>query len=321
MFICETEKLPLDKGLEKFINCKIAMNREEETIEYYQKRFTLFCDFLKKYKNIIITNQVTDECILDYILHIKQKKPNLSDHTINNNLRAVRAVLYYFMEKGYTDSFHIQEISVEKIPKEGYTTDEQEKLLKKPNIKKCSFPEYRNWVIICHLLASGIRSRTLRFIQIKHVNLKERIITLTEVKNKEGYEMPITDEYYPILCEYLDIRGGGADDYLFCNQYGKQISKHGLTSIISKHNKKCGVEKTSIHRFRNTFAKNWLKEGGSKDRLQYAFGHKSSKMVDEYARLYGRELREDFGKFTPLAKMKDTILENQKISMKKKAIS
>ena len=41
-------------------------------------------------------------------------------------------------------------------------------------------------------------------------------------------------------------------------------------------------------------------------------------MVDEYARLYGRELREDFSKFTPLAKMKDVLLENKTIKMKKK---
>jgi len=78
------------------------------------------------------------------------------------------------------------------------------------------------------------------------------------------------------------------------------------------------VDKTSTHLFRNTFAKNWLLEGGSAKRLQHALGHKNSKMVDEYARLYGRELREDFSKFTPLAKMKDIVLENKKISMKKR---
>ena len=76
--------------------------------------------------------------------------------------------------------------------------------------------------------------------------------------------------------------------------------------------------KTSTHRFRNTFVKNWYLEGGSKEKLQHALGHKSSYMVDEYARLYGRELREEFSKFTPLAKLKDEISDNKKINMKKK---
>jgi len=115
----------------------------------------------------------------------------------------------------------------------------------------------------------------------------------------------------------MKIRGGGSDDYLFCNQYGKQLTEGGFRSVINKYNKKHNVDKTSIHIFRNTFAKNWLLEGGSTKRLQHALGQKSSKMVDKYARLYGRELRKDFSKFTPLAKMKDIVTENKTIRMKK----
>ena len=133
--------------------------------------------------------------------------------------------------------------------------------------------------------------------------------------------MPIDDVYYPILKAYMKIRGGEADDFLFCTQHGKQLTKSGLTSAIRNYNLDRGVAKTSIHRFRNTFAKNWLLEDGSKNKLQHALGHKSSYMVDEYARLYGRELRKDFSKFTPLAKLKDEVSENKKISMKKKAVS
>ena len=317
IFIRDVSSLPFCEALEKFINYKTAMNKSKYTIEYYKDRGICFYEFLKSERGIEFTSEIIDEHITDYIIFKRKQNPNISDNTINNNLRAIRATLYYFMEKGYTEPFHITLITVKQIPKEGYTKEEQEKLLQKPNIKKCSFSKYRNWVITCHLLASGIRSRTLRYIKNCHVNLKERIITLEEVKNREGYEMPISDEYYPILEEYMKIRGGTAEDFLFCNQYGKQLSQGGLINTIRYYNKCRDVKKTSIHLFRNTFAKNWLLEGGSAKRLQHALGHKSSKMVDEYARLYGRELREDFSKFTPLAKMKDTILDNKKIKMKK----
>ena len=241
--IRESDNLPLDKALNKFINLKIAMNKSERTIEYYNQRFNSFTEFIKTHENIYLTMQITDECIINYILHMKQKNPNLSNNTVNNHLRAIRAVLYYFMDKGFTECFHISLITVKQIPKEGYSKEEQEKLLQKPDIKKCNFSQYRNWVIICHLLASGISSRTLRYIQNKHIDLKDKIITLVEVKNNQGYEMPISNEYFPILSEYMNIRGGNPDDYLFCNQYGKQITGGGLNSIINKYNKKCGVEK------------------------------------------------------------------------------
>ena len=312
------KKISLNEAFEKFINYKIAMNKAKHTIIYYEKCFNFFSVFIREEKSVELANQINEDFIIDYVLYKRNKSPNISDNTINNHLRGIRAVLYYFMEKGYTKNFHITLITVKHIPKDGYTHEEQQKLAEKPDIKKCSFSEYRNWVLICHLLASGNRSRTIRFIKNKDVDLNDMIIALNETKNKEGYEMPISDEYYPILKEYMEVRGGGADDYLFCSQYGKQLAAGGFKKVLQKYNKERGVEKTSIHIFRNTFAKNWLLEGGSVKKLQHALGHKNSKMVDEYARLYGRELKEDFSKFTPLAGLKEIVSDNKKISMKKK---
>jgi len=313
IFMKDINNLTLDEALEKFINNKTAMKKSPYTIEYYENRFEAFCEFLREEIKVKFASQIDEDCVIDYILYKRNKSPNISDSTINNHLRALRAVLYYFMEKGYTENFYISLITVNQIPKEGYSQEELLKLVKKPDVSKCGFTEYRNWVIICHLLASGNRSRTIRFIKNKNVNLSEKIISLEEVKNKEGYEMPISDEYYPILKEYMQIRGGEPDEFLFCSQYGKQLTGDGLRTIISKYNKKRDVDKTSIHIFRNTFAKNWLLEGGSAKKLQHALGHKNSKMVDEYARLYGRELKEDFSKYTPLAGLKENILVNKKI--------
>ena len=317
IFMRDISSMPFAEALEKFINFKTAMNRAKHTIKYYKERGNYFFEFLKSEKGIELTNEITDEHVTAYILFKREQNPNIADNTINTLLRAVRAILYYFMEKGYTEPFHIPLIFAKKTPKEGYSQADQQKLIKKPNIKKCSFPEYRNWVMVCHFLASANRSKTIRYIRNFNVKLDERIIALDEVKNNEGYEMPISDEYYPILSEYMKIRGGEPDDFLFCTQFGKQISKSGLKSIMYKHNKKHDVDITSIHRFRHTFAKNWLLEGGSKEKLQHALGQKNPAMVDEYARLYGRELREEFSQYTPLAKLKKEISENKKISMKK----
>jgi len=211
--------------------------------------------------------------------------------------------------------FKVYLTKVKKKPKDGYTHEEQEKLLKKPDINKCTFPEYRNWVMICHLLASGNRSRTIRGIKNKNVDLKNRVIMLAEVKNDEIYEMPITSEYYPILLEYMGVRKGEPDDYLFCNQYGSQLTSGGLRSVMNKYNQRQGVATTSLHRFRNSFAKNWIINGGSTKKLQYALGHSNPKMVDEYVSMYGRELRDDYSKYTPLSNFKGKI-DRKKLSMK-----
>ena len=92
--------------------------------------------------------------------------------------------------------------------------------------------------------------------------------------------MPISNEYYPILSEYMEVRKGEPDEYLFCNQFGHQMTAGGLRAVMRTYNIRHGVNKTSLHRFRHTFAKNWILEGGSSKKLQYALGH--SKLFIEF---------------------------------------
>ena len=308
--------LTLDEAFQKFINHKIALSKAEETIKYYTERFAKFTLYIDKTTSLKHVHEITYDEVEGYITYMRKQNHAIANTTINNHLRAIRCVLYWLMEKGHVQYFKILLTSAKNKPKDGYTHVEQEKLLKKPDVKKCGFPEYRNWVIICHLLASGNRSRTVRGIKIKDVDLTSRIIMLTEVKNDEIYEMPIAGEYYPILAEYMSIRKGEPDDYLFCSQYGTQLTAGGLRAIMRKYNLKHGVDTTSLHRFRNSFAKNWIISGGSRTKLQYALGHKTPNQVDEYVKMYGRELTDDFSKYTPLANFKGKI-DKRKINTKK----
>ena len=311
----EAKEVTIREGFENFIEAKIALNRSPETIKFYQARFSVFLDFVENEKKKTLTSELTDIDVNQYIIYRRKKNPAISNITINTELRSIRAVLYYFMNRGNLAHFKIPLITTKKPIKDGYTEEEQELLIKKPDLKKCTFPEYRNWVIVCHLLASGNRSRTVRGIKNKHVDLKNRVILLDEVKNNQSYEIPISNEYLPILREYMSHRKGDPDDYLFCNQFGRQLSADGLKVVMRKYNLAHGVDKTSVHKFRHTFAKNWILEGGSAKKLQSALGHSNPTMVDEYLSLYGRELRDDFGKYAPLSNLKGK-LEKKKISLK-----
>lgn len=77
-------------------------------------------------------------------------------------MTGLRTVLYGFMEKEYMEHFKIKTIKVDKKIKTTYNNDELKRLLMKPNMKKCDFAEYRNWVIVNYLFAT--RSK------IKYIN-------------------------------------------------------------------------------------------------------------------------------------------------------
>jgi integrase/recombinase XerD len=92
------------------------------------------------------------------------------------------------------------------------------------------------------------------------------------------------------------------DDYLFVNELGEQMTRNSMQHAIARYNKKRGVEKTSIHAFRHTFAKHYITSGGDAFKLQRLLGHSTLDGTLNYVNLYGIDLKEDFDKHSILTK-------------------
>ena len=211
--LAANEEISLKEGYEGFIQQKQAMNVSKETVVYYGNCIRFFLGFIGE---DALCRDINEESIYAYILHLRETRENLSDVTINTYLRGIRAILYSLMEKGYVKPFKIRLISAEKQLKETYTDEELEKLLKKPDLKKDSFSTYRNWVIVCYLLGTGNRLRTLCNVKIGDVDFLTHEIRLKKVKNKKQYAIPLSKTLDKALREYLSYRKGEADDYFGC---------------------------------------------------------------------------------------------------------
>jgi integrase/recombinase XerD len=307
----------LEETINEFVDTKRG-KKAGETVKYYTDRLNEFYVYLKEHEQINDIQDITRAVIDRYMNHKKTENPQISNQTLNNNLRAIRTFVNYCIGEGYIRHFKIEMFPSTNIPKPSYTQEEQERLIKKPDLSKCGFTEYRNWVIVCHFLASGNRSKTVRHIKIKHVDLEKRRIILDTTKNNEILYMPISDTYYPILRDYMKARKGQPDDYLFCSQYGKQLTAGGLRCIMRKYNLSQGVSTTSLHRYRNTFAETWIMNDGNPKKLQYALGHKTQHMVDEYVSIYGKELKEEYNDYTPLSKQKEKLETKKKMRIQDK---
>jgi len=303
------KKIPLSDGIERFLNYTREKHLTEDTIIDY----TSCCRyFLKWADKDIYCSEISEIMFDDYKSYLKSK--NLASATVNNYLRHLKAVINFFIEKEWTTYFKMKIDKRIKIKKVAYTDEEIEKLLKKPNMKKCNFPDYRNWVIICFLLATGVRRNTLINIKISDLNFDEKIINLNVVKNDMDYYLPMTEQLKGILLDYLDIRQGTNDDYLFCSQTGSQLYKSTISTIVKRYNKIHGVSKTSVHLFRHTVAKNWALKSGNQQKLQALLGHVTSAISQEYVNIYATDFRDEFEANNLLnAKMKD----KKKITIKK----
>ncbi len=78
-------------------------------------------------------------------------------------------------EEGLLERFQIRAIKVDKTNIKTYTEEELTLLLKKPNIRQCSFTEYQCWVITNFLFSTGIRQRSLTFLKIKDIDFDNSI--------------------------------------------------------------------------------------------------------------------------------------------------
>lgn len=230
MIEMKQDKISLKNGFDKFIvHCKVK-NLSDMTIRYYKDGYGFFTTYLEN-KDIYLEN-INKKMIDNYVLYMRSQ--GLRDTTINTRIRSIRAILYFLMEEGDLGYFKIKLIVQTQENKKLYTDKEIEKLLKKPNKKKCTFAEFRTWALESFLVATGVRSRSARNVKIADLDFENDLIYIDTVKNRKPLVIPMSIALKKVLIEYLAIRKGSSEDYVFCNLEGKQLTKDALNNIISK---------------------------------------------------------------------------------------
>ena len=298
--------LTIHEAFELFIRkCKIK-NLTDLSISSYEKKMVHFYEFVDK--NDLITT-ITSDTVDDYILWLRENT-EANDITINSYLRSVRAFLYYCMECNYIPTFKIKLIKAEKKIKETYTDEELMRLLEKPDTENCSFSCYKTWVFINYLLGTGNRISTALDLHISDINFKDWLITIRKTKNRKQQIIPLSHTLADILQEYLEIRGGEPEDYLFCNEYGEKASERTYQQLVRRYNIKRNVNKTSCHLFRHTYAKIAVLNGIDPFRLMRLLGHSDLSVTREYVQMFGRDLQMDYERFNPLDNLKGKNREN-----------
>lgn len=290
-----------------FIMSRKAKGLSDKTVLSYKSH-------LKSIRNHLDIDMPIDDLSKNDLENMvaSMRDSGLATNSISSYVRVFKTFLSWCNDEEITD-LNMKKYKSEETIKETYTDKELNVLLKKPNIRTCGFAEYRTWVIINLLLNNGCRAATVRNIQNKDLDLENSIIYLRHTKNKKSQVIPLCTELCGILKEYIRIRGGAADDYLFPNESGAQLKEHGLRSSIARYNNRRGIQKTSIHLFRHTFARKYLVDcGGNAFMLQRLLGHSTLDMTKHYCAIFDADIAKNYDKFSPLSQMKQ---QNTKIKM------
>lgn len=273
--------LTFSEGCEMYIlNCK-QRNLRAATIEHYEQSCNQFYKFFDPDMPV---SQINQAMYNDYIIYLKERLTN--DVSINSYLRDLITILHFLMSNDYLTPFKMQSIKVDKAPVQTYTDKELTSLLKKPNIKRCSFSEYQSWVITCLLFSTGIRQHSLMELKVKDIDLDNFLINIRVTKTRKPLLIPINQSMLNIIQEFLRYRPyHNKDDWLFCNAYGNQLKKSTCYNMLYRYNKSRGVETTGLHRYRHTFAKQWILNGGNVVTLSKLLGHSNLSITQNYVDL------------------------------------
>lgn len=289
----------LAESFERFLLSKSAKGITEKTMQTYSQHFHAIGKHLD-------LNQETEKLSSATLCGMVEsmRKSNLSPNSIKSYTITLKAFLSWCNVEGLT-AVNMVKYKGEDTVKDTYTDTELIALLKKPNIRKCGFAEYRSWVIVNLLVNSGSRAATIRNIQNRDVDLSNQIIYARHTKNRKALTIPLCSELVGILREYSRTRGGEPSDYLFCNENGSQLTENGLRCSIASYNKRCSIQKTSIHLFRHTFARKYLIDcGGNAFTLQKLLGHSTLDMTKHYCAIFDADIAKNYDSFSPLAQMK-----------------
>ena len=282
---------------EDFVLSQMAQGLSDITIATYRHHIHSISNHLDIQKPMEALTRKDLEAMI-----VSMRASGLAHNSISSYCRVLRTFLNWCRRAGLNIP-ELPNIKDKETVKEAYTDAELLALLKRPS-KNCSFCEYRNWVIVNFLMNSGCRSASIRNIQNRDVDLDTRQVILRHNKNGKIQTVPLCSQMVSILREYMPIRGGKPEDYLFCDQYGEMLSMNGLRMAIARHNQSRGVEKTSAHLYRHTFARKYLVDcGGDAFMLQRLLGHSTLKMTKHYCAIYDADIAKDYDRFSPLAQL------------------
>lgn len=255
-----------------------------------------------EYSDTLIKD-IDKEMIENFIVQLREN-PLLNDMSLYTYARDFKTLMYFFMRKEYIPTFKIKIPKADKQPIETYTDRELQILLKKPNLRQCSFTEYKVWVMTNFLLSTGIRQNSLVNIKIKDLDFDNSVVYVNVTKNRKPLIIPLNADIKKILQEYLKYRKGEAEEYLFCNAFGKQLVRSTVYHEFYDYNKARGVEKTGMHRYRHTFAKKWILIGGNMVTLQKVLRHSSLEITQNYLNLLVSDIQKDVEEFNILREFK-----------------
>ena len=287
--LTENDTKTLKQALDEFVQYQRSRLLVNDTILNYEKTIRYFSYVVGWDCNIY---NITLNDINAFIFNYTENHKN---NTVRGYCKFLRAFFRYHKLDNLCDF---------KMPSEDFDykdifTQNELKILIEPPKRK-NFAELRNHAMVCFLIATGVRCRTLINVKVKDIHFKDNVIWLEHTKTKKKYAIPMSLQLSRTLKKYLSAWEHNEEDYLFPNQFGEKLGNNVIGTLLNKYNRNRGVNKTGVHIYRRTFASNYVKNGGNIAVLQRLLGHSKITTTQKYVTLANEDLKNNYEQYNML---------------------
>lgn len=144
----------------------------------------------------------------------------------------------------------------------------------------------RDRAIMMVLLDTGVRASELTALRMRDYEPKRGQLIIHHGKGDKKRVVFLGAASKQALWKYLASRPGAKqDDPVFTTRTGQPLDRCALRLMIERAGERAGVPDAGVHRFRHTFAINFLRNGGNLLALQDLLGHERLDTVRIYAKL------------------------------------
>ena len=300
-------QLTFSQAIDGYFLAARARHLSSHTLADYANTFRKFTAFLntdpalqsishKQVEDFLRVQTVSNKTILNYTIGLSA----LWHWALKEDL--VDANIIHLVEKPKPEKTAIQEFSLEDI-KSMLSSLEKSRVYTRPGKKPSSNTlqhAARNRAIILLLLDTGLRASEICSLRIADLDVRNAILK-TYGKGKKERLIPFSPRTGQALWRYLATRKNDRqNDPLFVTRYGHPLDRDQLRRLLGRIGSRAQVGDVHPHRFRHTFAINYLRNGGDAFTLQMLLGHSTMEMVKTYLNLANADLQNGHRRASPV---------------------
>jgi len=263
------------------------------SIVSYNTTFKHFVGFMKDAD----IEKVTKRDILRFLNYLETERKN-SRRTVSDSLIKLSSLWTWAgKELGIAHICRDIEVSFTEKIVEPFTEDEVKRLVAATthtqaweNIKDRSVRSKKSTALldkalILVLVETGIRAQELCDLKVKDFDVKTGKLFIEHGKNDKERIVMLGFRTRKALMRYLATRETKPNEPLFSTRTNNSLQRDNLRHKLERIGEVAKVDNVHPHRFRHTFAINFLRNGGNLFTLQALLGHSSLQMVQRYAKI------------------------------------